>query len=169
MAKEKETKKIPGSIRLKSAQAERFCFLYASGFSQEMFGNAMKSYTDAYGYTEKLDKLEEELVVIKYSKEEERKKKRQEIIRMQNVVKSCGSRMLTKADIIARCDYFLSLLCSDKTADNELAFLMTQRKDLMSKTAAIREYNRVKNRVQDKVGGELVVRWATPQDMKEKE
>lgn len=154
----------------KNINQERFCFFYASGKNMDTFGNAYKSYVAAFGFQEKLNKANEELTVIPYNHETKRKEKRQEIQRMENSCRSNASHLLTNHNIIARCDHLLLQLYSEQNADSSLAWAMAQTKDVASKVAAVREFNRVRNRVKDKVEGEIVIRWQTDEDLaKEKE
>ncbi len=164
--KAKKSKKVSGK-KIENQKRELFCYLYASGKSLEHFGNATKSYSTAYGFEDRILLAEIELVRIPYSKEKERKEKRAEIGSMNNVCKSNGNRLLTYADIVKRCDELLSKLFDSDHMDNELAWTATQRKDLASKTAAIREYNRVKNRVDEKPvqNNNFVYAWATDENL----
>lgn len=152
--------------KLENINRELFCQLYSGKGAMEYFGNGLKSYAKAYGYEEKMNKAEEELVIIKYSKEDERKKKRQEILSMQNTCKSNANKLLTNTYVIKRCDELLYSLYDERHMDKELAWAATQRKDVASKVAGIREFNRVKNRVDEKIINQnTFYQWNTDEDL----
>lgn len=160
--KKKEEKITPEKIK-----QDTFCFYYASGNSSEHFGNATKSYAIAYGFQEKIKKLEEELVVIPYSKEADRKEKRQAIKKLENICSTSGARLLRNVRIIAESGKYLDKLFDNSHMDRELARAATQNKDIASKVAAIREFNRVKNRVEEKIiNNNVTYTWATPKDLR---
>jgi len=98
---------------------ELFCKLYAS--DREFFGNGVESYLEAYNLPQE-----------KY-----------------NTARTNASKLLTKSNILARIDELLSITLNNEVADKELAFVVLQKADLSSKVAAIREYNRVKKRVDE--------------------
>jgi hypothetical protein len=152
----------------KQLNQERFCFLYSSGKNMETFGNATKSYIQAFGFLEKINKANEELTIIPYNKEIERKKKRQEVLKMENNCRANSSYLLTNPNIVARCDWYLMQLYSDDNVDAELSFAIRQRKDIPSKVSAIKEYNRVKNRVQEKISGEITIVWGGEEPVNKK-
>lgn len=98
---------------------EKFCQLYAS--DKEFFGNGVESYLEAYS-----------LPPNRY-----------------NTALANASRLLTNASVLARINELLDIILSDEVVDKELAFVVLQKKDLSSKVQAIREYNRVRKRVED--------------------
>lgn len=101
-------------------QQELFCQLYAS--NREFFGNGMQSYLEAY-----------DLDSSKWKS-----------------AKANAHRLLTKDYILKRIDELLEIYINDQVVDKELGFVILQKADLGSKVAAIREYNKLKNRVSDK-------------------
>lgn len=104
---------------------ERFCQFFASDY--ETFGNATKSYAKAYNIN-----LAEK---GKYG-----------------TCRTNGARLLTNADILDRINQILAeLVLNDTTVDMQLAFLITQMGDYSAKIQAIKEYNKLKQRITDKV------------------
>lgn len=106
-------------IEFLNPNQEKFCRLYAS--DKEFFGNGVESYLEAY-----------DLPHSKY--------------------KAAGvsaARLLENAKILARINELLSITLNDQVVDKELAFTVIQKRDLSSKVQAIKEYNRVKKRVDD--------------------
>lgn len=103
---------------------ELFCQYFVTSY--ETFGNATKSYAKAYNID----------------------------ISNKSKYASCrtqGYRLLTNDDILARINQLLSeLVMNNTTVDMELAFLITQKVDFASKIAAIREYNKLKQRITEK-------------------
>ena len=104
-------------------QQEKFCSFYVStGF----FANGVKAYAKAYD----IDLLEGS---------------------SYNTAKAAASRLLTNADILARINTILEELgLNDSFVDKQLLFLIQQHADLSIKLGAIREYNKLKRRINDK-------------------
>ena len=127
------TQKVTGkemilpTVKLKLTE-EMFCQFYCK--NPETFGNATAAYYAAYGdsYTDKNAKKKE------YS---------------YGSVRVKAAQLLTNPNISERCNQLLSELISNEVADRELAWTMVQRVDLGPKIAAIREYNRLKQRFSD--------------------
>ncbi|MBU4274649.1 terminase small subunit [Patescibacteria group bacterium] len=57
-------------------------------------------------------------------------------------------RLLTKDYVTARIRELLDIYINNEVVDRELGFVITQKADLSSKVAAIREYNKVKRRIE---------------------
>lgn len=103
---------------------ERFCQIYTSS-DIEFFGNGVASYVVAY----KVDTTKKN--------------------RYKTAVSS-ASRLLTSVKIIARINELLQDWgFNDVHVDKELSFLITQHADFGTKLWAIREYNKLKKRVDD--------------------
>lgn len=101
-----------------------FCQYYVGSF--ETFGNAAQSYAKAYG-------------------KDMSDKKQNNICRVE------GFKLLTKPNIIDRVNELLNnLIMNDTSVDTELGFLIMQRLDFSAKIQAIREYNKLKQRITDK-------------------
>lgn len=104
---------------------ELFCKLYAS--DKEFFGNGVISYAEAYG----LDLKEKG---------------------NYNTARANASRLLTNASILKRINELLEVdSLNDAFVDKQLAFVIAQNVDLSSKTAAIREYNKLKTRIVERI------------------
>ncbi|MES2224983.1 MAG: hypothetical protein V4478_03275 [Patescibacteria group bacterium] len=165
MAANKTSPKIPKEKTLKNINHELFCMLYAGGANPDFFGNASKSYLAAFKYDEQINKLEEELKTIPYSKDKERKEKQSAILKVNNSARVLGNRLLTKVDIKARVAVLYKALYTHDAADQSLAYAMRQRKDIASAVSAVKEYNRVTKRVEEKVEiTNKVYRWATTEE-----
>lgn len=102
-----------------SPKHELFCRLYAS--DEEFFGNGLQAYAQAYG-----------LDLTKKSH--------------YGTARANASRLLTRADVLARINQLLDLWVSNEVADKELGFVIVQKAHLSAKVAAIHEYNKVKGR-----------------------
>lgn len=102
----------------------------------ECFGNATKSYAYAYD------------------------------IEPNESCASNGSRLLRNDKVRARINTLLDALINPETVDRELIKLVMQNGDLGVKIAAIREYNKVKGRVAEKIDQNVVYAWATDHDLR---
>jgi len=115
--------RVPGSI-LKNAKHELFCQLWAS--HEEFFGNGVRSYAQVY-----------DLYLgdpAEYA-----------------TAKSNAARLLTNAVVLERIEELMDILVNDAVVDKELGTVIKQNADFSSKVSAIREYNRVKGRITNKV------------------
>lgn len=110
---------------------ELFCQLYST--DMEFFGHGTNSYMQAYGLTRE----------------------------QENTARTNASLLLTNPNILARVRELMDLFMSDEVADKELAFVVLQRADLNAKVSALREYNKLKARITEKIdhtsGGEKIV------------
>lgn len=119
---EKQEKENPENI---NAKQELFCQLYAT--DREFFGNGVESYVEAYG--------------IDLNKKG-----------AYGSARATASRLLTNANILKRIDELLEVKgLNDQAVDKELAFVIVQKADLGSKVAAIREYNKLRQRITEKI------------------
>lgn len=104
---------------------EEFCRLYAT--EREFFGNGVDSYVEAYD--------------VDTSK--------------PNWYKSAcssASRLLSNVKICERINSLLETdTLNDMFVDKQLGFLITQHASFSDKLGAIREYNKLKKRITDKV------------------
>ena len=102
-------------------QQEMFCQNFV--LKEEFLGNGTRAYADAYGFKQE-----------------------------GNWWKTCAagaSRMLKSVKISNRINEILKVVMNDAIVDNELGYVISQKSDLNSKVAAIREYNKLKKRVSD--------------------
>ncbi len=102
-----------------------FCELYTQ--SIEFFGNGVQSYIEAYNPdTSKPN--------------------------WYNSARSSAHNLLTNTDILSYIDKQLeSDGFNDQFVDKQIKFLMTQNADFSNKLGAIREYNKLKARIKDKL------------------
>lgn len=142
---EKSKKKIPPNVDYKKIAIQRklFCRYYTQ--NTEFFGNATLSYAEAYGHD--LDSL---------SKVQEKTPKGKNIPgtseyeKAYHVCSSGGERLLRKDDIQKLITKYLNELLKDEIVDRELVRVILQNYELPAKVAAIREYNKLKQRITDK-------------------
>lgn len=114
----------PLRIRKLNLRQEKFCRLYAS--DKEFFGNGVESYCEAYNVdTNKPN--------------------------WNAVARQSASKLLTNSNILVRINELIETTAfNDEHADKQLSFLITQHGDLGSKLGAIKEYNKLKQRIIDK-------------------
>jgi|CXWL01.1.fsa_nt_gi hypothetical protein len=74
----------------------------------------------------------------------------------------CSSRLLIKVDIRKRVNELLDACLQHEIVDRELAFVILQSKDLAAKVAAIKEYNRLRDRAADHIEGNFTFTWGDP-------
>ncbi len=110
-------------IKLNPKQ-EKFCQLYAT--EKEFFGNGTQSYIEAYDPDQSKPNW-------------------------YKTARSRASELLTSPNVLARINELLDLTLNDQHVDKQLALVITQNADYSSKVAAIREYNKLKQRITEKV------------------
>lgn len=104
---------------------ELFCIIYAT--AREFFGNGTESYAQAYG----LDITDP---------------------RQYSVAAASATRLLKKVKINARINELLiETGLSDVAVDKRLSFIIHQNADLSSSLGGIKEYNKLKQRIIDRV------------------
>jgi hypothetical protein len=121
---------------------EKFCQLYAK--NSELFGNGTLCYAETYTY--KLDTLSRERL-----KDSEGKEQPSEYERAYNVCSVEANRLLRNPRIDARLTKLLNEMLRDDIVDRELAKTILQDRKLEPKISAIREYNKLKQRIIEKV------------------
>jgi len=155
MAKKDKTKKVPGEAVLKNPKHELFCWVYAGYHNARLFGNGTQSYMQAYGYNSEIDKINEKIEIIRAKKGKKDAVTGEDvgitvleakIKSIKHVAQTLAYDLMTKKPIRQRIDYLLSSYITHDHGDRELQFVILQRNDLASKVAAIREYNRLKER-----------------------
>ena len=108
-----------------SLQQEKFCKLYAS--DREFYGNGVDSYAEAYNF----DKSKPN---------------------WYKVAQAAASRLLSNVIIYTRINELLTTEgLNDQNVDKQLLHLLNQHDDKRAKVAAIKEYNVLKNRIQNKI------------------
>lgn len=112
-------------------QQEAFCKLYVQG-DKETFGNGTMCYLDIYGAE----------YLLKYKKP----------MKYQTAMVN-ASNLLRNTKIIARVNSLLETGgFTDQNVDKQHLFLINQHADFKSKLGAIREYNALKKRIEQKQG-----------------
>lgn len=100
---------------------KEFCRLYAT--DREFFGNGVESYCEAYG--------------LNFTDPKEYK-----------VAATSAYRLLKKPEIIAEINkQIVETGFNESSVDKELSFLVTQHADLGTKLGAIKEFNKLKQRI----------------------
>lgn len=132
--KKKSNKKEENKVELLNPNEKMYCQLYFGG--GEYFGNGVWSYIKAFNF-------DVPLLPISFLKTKEKKK--------YNVARSGSSDLLAKPHIINEGNKILDSLFKEEIVDRELTKIIMQDKDKMSKNVAIREFNRLKSRVSDKI------------------
>ncbi len=110
--------------KLKNLKQEMFCVLYAT--DRDYFGNGTRSYAEAFNIDLSIPK--------------------------DNIRCRVGAfDLLTKPNILDRIKNLLELEgLNDVSVDKELNFLIKQDGELNTKLGAIKEYNKLKQRIVDK-------------------
>lgn len=104
-----------------NVEQERFCQLYAT--DREFFGNGVESYLEVY----QIDKSKPN---------------------WYKTACACASRLLSNAKVIERINQLLEKEgLNNPFVDKQLKFLITQHADFTNKLGAIREYNKLKQRI----------------------
>lgn len=141
MKKQKQKK-----IRKLKPAMELFC-RYFVGVD---FNNATRAYARAYGFPmEEWDKLEDmgELRRIKLAEQERWYELKSRYVSCRTL----GTGLLANVSTERRVNELLLEKFNEQDVDAEHAFVINQKKDLPSKIAAIREFNKLKGRITDKV------------------
>jgi hypothetical protein len=126
---------------------ELFCRFFTQ--NEKLFGNATHSYAEAYGY--KLDTLSTKGV---YSEpDEDGKTEKFEDSEYDKAIHVCAveaSRLLRNPEVQLRITALLNEILKDNFVDSQLAKLIMQDAEPSAKIAAIREYNKVRQRITEK-------------------
>lgn len=117
------------SIELTPKQ-KRFCELYVS---KEFFANGTESYIESYNVDTK-DKG------------------------AYQSAKSSASRMLTNDNVLNYINHLLDLSgLNDEFVDKQLTFIITQNAELSTKLGGIREYNKLKKRIEERLKQDVTI------------
>lgn len=125
-------------------QQDKFCRLYTQ--NEELFSNATLSYAEAYGYG-----LEDLLNVPQCDEKGNTIPRSSERDRAYDICSASASRLLRNEKIQEKVTMYLNELMKDTVVDSQLAKVIMQDRKLESKISAIREYNKLRNRVKDEV------------------
>lgn len=127
-----------------SPQQLLFCNLYVK--NSELFGNATICYAEAYGFD--LESLSKEAVYSDPDENGHREKiEDSPYDKAYHVCNQSGARLLVNVGIDDYIKVLLNELMTNENADAELAWVMKQRRDLGPKIQALREFNKLKNRI----------------------
>lgn len=151
-----------GSKALKEKKAELFCQFYAGSSVYPLFGNATACYLAAYGGAERISEIEEELEAIPeiVANREEILALKAEKRKIYNRGNNLGPRLVAENKSVQdRINFLMDKWLDDEMMDREIAYTIAQRRDLASKVMAYDRVLKVKNRLSEKLTGELVVRW----------
>lgn len=150
--KKKVAKKAIINKKRLSAEQELFCQLYAGNHVKELFGNATRSYMEAYGYNSRIQSVREQIDEQYQLKDRgfsaEIKSLESKIKSIEGSARTAGNRMFTIVSISNRVNEIMDSMIRDDFNDREMLYTIGQRYDLASKIAAIREYNQLKKRIQ---------------------
>lgn len=143
-----------------SFKHELFCRFYTH--NDALRGNATHSYAEAYEY--KLDTLPTDDEVFDWEGQGEGAKQilveKSTYDKAINVCAVEGARLIRNPKIQKRITELFNELLADDVVDKELVKVILQDDDLRPKVAAISEYNKLRQRITDKVdlttGGEPI-------------
>lgn len=155
---------LPEEIELTQKQ-EKFCRLYTQ--NSELFGNGTLAYSEAYGYD--LDSLSRANELDENGKEI---RLTSEYDKAYSVCAVGASRLLRKIKIGEKITEFLNELMKDTVVDAQLAKVIMQDYKLEAKVSAIKEYNKLKQRITDiktdgrpiiQIVNQIATKYETPQ------
>ena len=156
---------LPGEPKLKNAKHELFSVLYAGVASGYYFGNGTRCYLHAFGREKEIEDLQEQIEktyeMPGKTGDNKRRTLKSRIKSIENSARSYGAQLLANISVANRTNYLLDRYLSDDYADREMAFVISQRDDLMAKVAAYREGAKVKERVRgaNALSGEFTFTW----------
>ncbi len=163
-----------GSVPLVKKEQELFCRLYAGNKEGKCFGNAVQSYLIAYSGADRIEKNTQALLVVEHNQKIAWKEKDLDAHALLKIqaealtedsrkayanAGSCGPTLLRKPAILKRVNFLFDQYLDPAMMDREMAKVIAQDKDLLSKVAAYREVAKVRGRLTGKIEGELTVRW----------
>lgn len=145
-------------------QQEMFCRYYSQ--NDELFSNGTLAYAEAYDY--RLDEMSHDRPVLE--KDEHGKPTKSgdsEYDKAYSVCAVGASRLLRKANIQSQVTAFLNDNLKDDIVDSQMAKLIMQDRKYESKIAAIREYNKLRQRITEKTdittGGDKIQSTVLPE------
>jgi hypothetical protein len=125
-------------------QHELFCQLYVK--NAELFANATQCYAEAYGF--KLDELSHERPVDAETGEQIGNS---DFTIAERTCAVNGSKLLRNTKVQERITLLLNEMLKDVVVDAELAKVILQNGNPAAKMTAIREYNKIRQRITEKV------------------
>lgn len=151
--KKSPKKKVDVKNKKLSTERELFCILYTGHHNRDLFGNATRCYLEAFGHNERIESLKNEIVQVRKIKDRGYTTViadlEADIKSIEASGRSASARLLATASIRAHVDELMDSMISDEFNDREMQYVITQRHDLASKVAAMREYNALKKRIKD--------------------
>lgn len=123
-------------------QQDRFCRLYTQ--NEELFSNATLSYAEAYSY--ELGRLSD---IPEYNEKGDKIPRSSERDKAYDSCSANASRLLRNDKIQDKVTLYLNELMKDTVVDSQLAKVIMQDRKLESKVSAIREYNKLRNRIKE--------------------
>jgi hypothetical protein len=131
---------------------ELFCRYYTQ--NTEIFGNATVAYAEAYDY--RLDELPDDDAVYAVRTGDDGKPERVLVepstrAKARNVCGVEGHRLLKNPKVLERITALLNEMLTEEVVDAELLKVILQNHDLGPKVRAIQEFNKVRQRVTQKV------------------
>lgn len=146
--KKKATKKTQKRL---SPEQELFCQLYVGNHDRDLFGHGTKCYMQAYGHNQRIEEMQDQIHVLEQERERgytaEVKSLESDIKRAEKSARSRASQLLALVSIRGRIDELMDSMISEEFYDREMLYVATQRFDLASKVAAMREFNALKKRI----------------------
>ncbi len=137
-------------------QQELFCQFYTQ--NEALFGNGTLCYAEAYSFD--LDSLSRKCPDADHSEAETHQCSPSAYDLAYQTCSSNGSRLLRSAKVQACITKLLNEMLRDEVVDSQLAKLILQDEKSEAKIAAIREYNKIRNRIIERVdhttGGEPI-------------
>lgn len=140
-----------------NACQEAFCNYYTG--NDILFGNATLCYAEAYRYNlDMLDHDDAKFVLVDKKTGKQEKIEDSSYDKAYNVCSVSGFRLLRNPKIQTRINKILNEMMRDDIVDTEIMHTIRQRTDYSAKMSAIKEYNKIKDRITSKTditsGGE---------------
>jgi hypothetical protein len=127
---------------------EVFCRLYTQ--NTQLFGNGTLAYAEAYDY--RLDELSDERPVLRENDQGEPVEWGDSPRTLAyNVCSVQASKLLKNPKIDRRIVDLLNEMMTDRQVDAQIVKVMMQNNDLGAKMRAINEYNKLKQRITEKL------------------
>lgn len=155
-----------GTQTLDDPRQEMFCVVYTTNTLARYWGHGQNSYEFAYGYTQKIEDVNDIISGIRRMMAAPKKERggksiaelereieihRDTIMKMERVCRVSASRLLTRVYIKKRVAHLLDQLAAHTIVDRELLYLIQQRDDNDVKIRAIAHHDRREKRIRDSV------------------
>lgn len=134
-----------------SPERELFCQLYVGTHDRDLFGHGTKCYLEAYGHNQRIEEMHNQIHELEQARERgytaKVKSLESDIKRAEKSARSRASQLLATVSIRARIDELMDSMITEEFYDREMLYVASQRFDLASKVAAMREFNALKKRI----------------------